>query len=99
MSRSDIFGVVQGVENGKAATVAACEEAVGIRVTSYGLSNGIRSIMNALSEDEGRMIQESIFGKFVSIAEQLLYSFFYICFSLFFSSFFFFKREKSPKNK
>ncbi|VVB01630.1 unnamed protein product [Arabis nemorensis] len=39
---------------------AVGEEPVGIRVTLYGPSNGIRSIMNALEEDERDLIWELI---------------------------------------
>ncbi|VVB04434.1 unnamed protein product [Arabis nemorensis] len=49
---------------------AAGEEPVGVRVTSYGPSNGIRAIMNALDEEERAIIQNSSFGKFVAISEK-----------------------------
>ncbi|KFK22548.1 hypothetical protein AALP_AAs68488U000900 [Arabis alpina] len=53
---------------------AAGEEPVGIRVTAYGPSCGIRTIMNALEEDERNIIRQSSFGKFVSIADKPAYS-------------------------
>lgn len=53
---------------------AVGHELVGVRVTAYGPIKGIWYILNALDEDEREVIQNSSFGKFVSLTEKPSYS-------------------------
>ncbi|VVB12078.1 unnamed protein product [Arabis nemorensis] len=49
---------------------AARHEPVGIRVTAYHPTNGIRVILNALEEDEVEYLRNTSFGKFLTIVEK-----------------------------